>query len=190
MKNRVMMFSLLMAIIMIAITAAPVLSSQIIKLNFEQIVTNADLIVTGKVIALETKRDDNPVTGEKSIYTFITLQVSDVLKGDLDQETYTFRMRGGVIDNEEIAEEVQGAPKFKKGQQVALFLESDPKLYIPIVGINQGKFSLIPDPKTGSMKVFNYEGKPVTEALLKGEASASMEAASYEVFKNAVNKLK
>lgn len=155
------------------------------KLTFDQLVKKADVIVTGKVLEIENKMIE--VNDEKIPYTLVTISTDDVLKGSLQGEEYTFKMRGGRYPGENRYYKIGGMPTFERGQEVCLFLKDNSKLYSPIVGFFQGRFNLITNEKTGRKYVYDNNGVPVTDSFLKtGKHVKDEEPVTYEVFKHLI----
>jgi len=189
MKPKVLILTLLLLIIFIGANSIQVYATTVIKMDFDSIVKSADVIISGKVVEIEAKREINPTTSKYSIYTHVTIELDDKLKGDIKDNFYTIRILGGVIPGEEIGEAMAGAPKFKKGQEVFLFLKNDKTLYSPVIGFSQGRFNIKTDPKTGMKKVYDNMGKPVTEKFLTGDNSKdATRAVGLDFFKSLVRK--
>jgi len=115
-----------------------------------------------------------------------------VVKGKIKGNDYTFKVLGGVIPGERLAQGVAEMPVFKKGMEVFLFLHNNSSLYSPVVVFNQGKFNIQIDPSNGIRKIYSDRGTPVTEFLLTKNASKNRtDAVNYEVFKTLIeSKLK
>lgn len=175
---------LLLAVFILGMAFTPAGASQVKKMDMDGMVKKADLIITGTVIQVKAVREANPVTGGQSIYTYVTVDLDDVLKGELKGSSYTFRVLGGEISGEPVGEKLADAPEFKMGQEVFLFLKKDPKLYSPVVGLFQGRFNLVMDKKTGHKLVYDNFGNPVTGSFFgKGDGNG---AVTYDFFKATV----
>jgi hypothetical protein len=153
-------------------------------MDIEEMTKNADYVLSGKITDMKAQWEKNPTTGKKSIYTHITVQTIDVIKGKVKGNTYTFKVLGGVIPGERLAQGVAEMPQFKEGKEVFLFLHNNSSLYSPIIGFNQGKFNIEVDPGTGIRKMYSGTGSPVTEFWLTKNASKNRtDAVNYEMFK-------
>jgi hypothetical protein len=106
--------ALLLMVIAVLCTTFKV-SAQTIQTDIPTLSKGADVIVTGKVT--NQKSDWNP--GKTSIYTRVTLQVDDVLKGNGAQSTITVVHPGGEIDG--VGELYTHIPKFNTNEEVLLF---------------------------------------------------------------------
>jgi hypothetical protein len=87
------------------------------------------------------------------IHTYVTLNVTDVFAGDVAVGSMEIRLMGGAVGDTALT--IPGAPTFTVGERVVLFLYDDPGLFIPVVGLYQGKLSFSVDPQTGREVVGN-----------------------------------
>jgi hypothetical protein len=87
------------------------------------------------------------------IYTYVTLEVTEVYAGGARVGPMEIRLLGGAVGDTAMI--IPGAPGFAKGEHLVLFLHDDPGLYIPVVGLQQGKLSFTVDQKTGLEVVGN-----------------------------------
>jgi hypothetical protein len=126
------------------------------KLDTRDLLVHSDLIVVGKVLATES----HWVRPPGLIMTDVSVQVSRRAKGELKTERIVVRTPGGRIGD--VAQDIDGAPVFQKGQDVLLFLKSTPENGVFAVrGMHQGKVDLVPD-ATGrlAMQRASIDGKP------------------------------
>jgi hypothetical protein len=110
-------------------------SSQIEKISLTDLVLKADIIVKVKVENTISKWiiDERG----KHIYTIATLLTDITMKGQLPHNKFTIDVVGGTVGD--ITEYVTHSYSFKKGEDVVLFLNSNP---IRVVGGLQGKFTI------------------------------------------------
>ena len=87
-----------------------------------------------------------------------------LLKGDAGA-TYTMRMLGGTVDGETMA--VTDAPKFKVGDHDLLFVEHNGSQFVPLVGIQHGRFRIQKD-QAGNDTVVTGEGQPLADVSQLG----------------------
>ncbi|MFP4498208.1 MAG: hypothetical protein ACLFQV_08350 [Vulcanimicrobiota bacterium] len=184
MKRQVLLFLLLTTLISSLFITA-VSATTLVKLDFQEIVSRAQTIISGKVINLENKVHTR--NGKKIPYTYITISVNDKLKGNSGSDIYTFKYEGGVIPEEEIRLTIGGMPEFEVGQEVFLFLNNDDSLVSPIVGFSQGRFSIVTDKKSGIKYIYNNAGEPVTESFIFNDKTKDgQNPVNYEYFKNQI----
>jgi hypothetical protein len=85
--------------------------------------------------------------------------------------------------------EVTDSPKFKVGDRDILFVEHNGEQFVPLVGINHGRFHIQRDEQTGGDIVTNGEGEPVRDVTKLGkqeESVAPADAISPAAFKSAI----
>ena len=112
----------------------------------------SNAIVIGQVDSVAASRD--PVTG--GIYTYVTLQTSEIWKGSLELGPITIKQLGGRLDDQGLM--VPGQATFAVGEYVLVFLEARPRdrtLYTS--GLWQGKWSIGIDPATNEQMAFKRE---------------------------------
>ena len=111
--------------------------SAVPKWSARQLANFADVIVTGRVISVTVGRDPSVDT----IYTYVGLEVDDVLKGPVDPGLLTIKQLGGIVDGTGL--QVVDQPTFVVGEHVLLYLEARPRdgsLYTSALW--QGKWSI------------------------------------------------
>src|SRR5437868_4285563 len=88
----------------------------VVPIEFRELVAAAPVIVHGQVVGVRA----GWVDGRRSVETFVTVAASDYLKGNLG-DSITFRVPGGQIGRYRTV--FVGAPEFKEGDEVVLFLK-------------------------------------------------------------------
>jgi len=137
------------------------------KLSIEEIAKRADVICIGTV----AKKESRWVSGH--IETTMTINVSEYLKGNIGGVVEITQMGGVLEEPIPIAQHVTGVPEFYTNEEVLLFLSTQkrefaftpPKPRNPksrlldspqVVGLAQGKYSIITDPRTGEKRVTRF----------------------------------
>ena len=144
----------------------PAYSSMFKELKLGERVKIANTIVLGECVKKETKW-----VGAR-IETTVTIKSKEYLKGDKGEE-FVVTLLGGEMKNPvPITQFVDGQPFFYEGEKVLLFLENHKPLTQPIpeklkesglyttpviVGMYQGKYSIITDKKTGKEKAVQID---------------------------------
>ena len=123
--------------------------------NFSQLVDEAEHVLVGTVESLDGVRLDSG-----TIATDITLADLESVKGEHDEETYTVRMLGGTVGDESFV--IAGAPTFQRGWRYLLFVKGNGSVMIPLVGADQGMFSVRRDYATGQEHLYATHGEIVT----------------------------
>ena len=118
----------------------------VVPIEFRELVTTTPVIVHGRVTDVRSA----PVDGRRSVDTFVTVAADEYLKGDLGRFV-TFRVPGGEVGRYRTI--VIGAPEFKVGEEVVLFLKTQSSSVPFIAGFNQGVYRVVPDRETGRRMV-------------------------------------
>jgi hypothetical protein len=133
------MRGLTVLLVLIASWAAPRLEATVIvQAELPDLVAEARTIVHGRVISTEPRA----VNGGRSIDTLVVIEADDYLKGNLGARL-AVRVPGGQIGSRRAL--VIGAPMFRSGEQVILFLGGSGPALPWIVGLNQGVFRVRQD---------------------------------------------
>jgi hypothetical protein len=117
-----------------AVVAAPHLQATVlVPAEFREIVTGSQLIVHGRVVDVRSGWTDDRVR----IETIVTLEADTYLKGG-PGDTVTFRVPGGTIGR--YRSFMVGAPEFRTGDEVVLFLKANGPSVAHVFGLSQGVF--------------------------------------------------
>jgi hypothetical protein len=132
-------------------------------LTNRDLATQAELIVIGECVGVTT------IWIDRNLYTLATINVREVLKGD-QTATVSVAVPGGVDANRRIpvAMTYPGAAQVSPNEEVFLFLvgaNEEVAGSYAIVGLAQGKFSIVPD-EHGTRMVT----RAVTGLRLQGES--------------------
>src|SRR6185436_17486820 len=98
----------------------------------EQLIAKSPLIVDGTVLS------SNVVDRDGTLWTDTIVEVARAIKGSVP-ETITIREIGGVLDDR--ITKLFGTPEFEAGEQVLLFLETNPRGGFRVVDLYVGKFT-------------------------------------------------
>lgn len=142
MKRKIL--PLLLLVIAIFLFTGVVFATIVVRMTVSQMVNRAQLVVEGTITETRARWDEN----HRYIITEAQVKISRTLKGKAGTSTITVRTLGGEVDG--LGLYVAGAPKFKVGEEALLFLERHPVKDWRVVGLSQGKFTLITDKRTGS----------------------------------------
>jgi len=118
--------------------------SQSIQSDIKNLSKGADLIVTGKVVDQKSQWDS-----EKSkIYTKVTIQVDEFLKGTNNQNRIVITHLGGEVGN--VGETYSHLPTFNDDEEVLLFVKKSTKdESLRVYEGDAGKMTFYKDNKTG-----------------------------------------
>lgn len=150
-----------------SIVAAPSQSdaTTLLYQSVDDLVLNSDGIIVGTVVAVEARR-----APDQEIYTFVTLDSLEVVKGSYRDGAITLRLTGGHIDGE--AQIVVGAPEFSVADRVMVFVQGNGRNLVPVVGWTQGVFRFEAADE-GNDQVVDHDGNRIlgirTKSLLKDQ---------------------
>lgn len=126
------------------------------RLPLDEVVKQSSEVFVGTV------RDTRAVPGERGrepIYTEVTFEKLDVVKGAIRGSTTSYRFAGGTLNGRTLV--IHGMPKFDAGKRYVLFTNAAEDWICPAVGWWQGRFTVKRDPVTGTDRVHDSDGKPV-----------------------------
>lgn len=134
----------LSALVLALAVGAPAiaLATTIIPLDFTTVTGRAAVIAHGRVVELSPQW----ATDRRGIDTVVTVLVSTYLKGDLGAKI-TFVVPGGTIGR--LRSVRVGAPVFREGEEILVFLAGDGPAFPRIVGFNQGVYRVTVDEQSG-----------------------------------------
>jgi hypothetical protein len=115
----------------------PAHASTFVAMTAEELIQEADAIVQGQVVRLESKWDQNG----RIIVTETTIRVSEAIVGSAPAEIVV-RTPGGRVNDFKV--EALGFPQFTRGEEVILFIKDDQDQQVSrIVGHQQGHFEVV-----------------------------------------------
>ena len=114
------------------------------KLPFSDLVAQSSVIVYGRVSEVHGRWTDD----RHGIESLVTLEALEYLKGRYG-ETVMFRTPGGQVGD--TVNVWPGAPSFRTGDYVVLFLAARGPTIPSIVGLTQGVLRVSSDPRSGEL---------------------------------------
>lgn len=124
--------------LMAAILAAPAFATTVARLDMEQLVQRADVIVQGHVQSVYSQWDE----ARRLVFTYISIRVDEPLKGERRQ-LVLIRQVGGTVGTIQMS--IAGVPQFKSGEMAIIFLKRQGDSTFQVVGMNQGLYEIIDD---------------------------------------------
>ncbi len=122
--------------------ASPLGATVLVPAEFREIVNGSQVIVQGRVADVRSDW-----TGDRfRIETIVTLEVGAYLKGG-PGEAVTFRVPGGTIGRYRSL--MVGAPEFRVGDEVVMFLKSEGPSVSRVFGLSQGVFRVRRELRSG-----------------------------------------
>ena len=115
------------------------------QFSVEEMTHRSDTVVLGVVKNVEYKMNDR-----NQLFTFVTIETTDVLKGDTENTEFEIIEIGGKTEKYTTA--VYGAPTYIQSEEVLLFLRDHiEKVDLKrVVGLKLGKYSVVEDSQTGN----------------------------------------
>ncbi len=155
----------------------PCRATIMVAMDVDALSQAAQVVVVGRVIGLTSAWDGG------RIFTDVTVQKLDVLKGKSPGETLTFSIHGGAVDG--IEQWVPGEARFKVGEEVGVFVAGlERRAYL--VGLAQGKFSvdraapggvaLVRDAVPGGLELMAPDGSALSGAVTERPMRIGVEA--------------
>ncbi len=143
-------------------------ATTVIPPDFDQLINRAQVIFEGEVTGVQSQWIGEGA--EHRIVTFVTFKVDDTLKGN-PGATYSIRMLGGTIDGQTM--EVTDAPRFKVGDHDVLFVENNGSQFIPLVGIQHGRFRVQKD-QAGAETLRTGDNQPLADVSQLGKDESTL----------------
>lgn len=143
-------------------------ATTVIPPDFDHLVRRAQVIFEGEVTGVQSQWIGEGA--QHRIVTFVTFKVDDALKGD-PGTSYTIRMLGGTVDGETM--HVSDAPQFQMGDHDLLFVENNGRQFIPLVGIQHGRFRIKKD-QNGQETIMTGEDQPLADVSQLGTSEAAI----------------
>ena len=130
-------------VLCIAVAVVPTARADGLFTTVEDLLRSSDVVATAHVAGVDVGRDPETT----AIYTYVALDVTEVLKGSVQPRRITLKQLGGVLGDEALV--VFDQATFSSGEDVLVFLEIRPRdrsLYT--ASLWQGKWTLDRDPTT------------------------------------------
>lgn len=127
--HRVVSYAALMLLAMSSQAAATVF----LPATFADVVNGSELVVRGTVIEVRSEQ----TASRRSIYTIVTVDVAETLKGSAVRAV-SFRIPSGQVGR--YRRIVVGSPEFVVGDEAVLFLNASPPSIPVLFGLSQGVY--------------------------------------------------
>ncbi len=126
--------------------SGPAHATIMVKISDEALALSSDAIVAGSVTRIQTTRAH---PGSHALHTYVTIAITQVLKGYVPSPEVVLREVGGRLDDEE--QWLFGNPTYSVGEAVIAFLSHDNAGFLRTSQMALGKFTLEPDAASGEM---------------------------------------
>lgn len=105
-------------------------------MNLQEMTERADMIFTGRVLGKRAEWNAE----RTRIYTFVTFEVENYLKGGAGSQVATVRLLGGQVGP--YLAHLPGTPQFTVGEDVLLFCAGEQARVPSVLGLSLGKFTI------------------------------------------------
>ena len=130
--------TLLIGLAALLLAALPAAASTFVAYDQGEMVNNANMIVEGRVMALDTFWSEKG----RVVVTEATIAVDEVIAGQTTDRVVTVRTFGGQIDG--VGFEAHGFPTFEKNEHVIVFLRTErADDSLRVVGYQQGHYRVV-----------------------------------------------
>jgi hypothetical protein len=145
------------------VLAVPLRATVLVPTDLGQLSRDAHAIARGYVVAVDGRWTDD----RRTIETIVTLSPESYLKGELG-EAVQFRVPGGTLGR--FRNIVVGAPQFRVGQHVIVFLGANGPAIPFVIGLGQGVYQVNRD-DGGRWIVLPPPVVPTAGPVIRGSAA-------------------
>ena len=136
-----------------------------VPLSIDLLVAKADAVVHGKVVRMTCQRDD-----EGRMFTKVHFQIIEQVKGRQRGGTLVVVQGGGVLGRRIARSPIE--PTYRVGAEVVVFVMFNSRDEAATLGLNQGKFDVARQPKTGLADPFGPSGSQLPTAAIFAATTA------------------
>ena len=134
------------ACLALLLVAAPGAAAVLVPAELGELAREARVIVHGRVVSVQGVW----TAGRRTIETVVTMEVTTALKGQPGREV-SLRVPGGELGRYRSV--LVGAPVFREGQEVIVFLGGAGPSLPHLLGLGQGVYRVRRDPRSGAALV-------------------------------------
>jgi hypothetical protein len=170
--------------VLLLFVTAPAYATVLLPIEFRELVATAPVIVHGDVVDVRSEWVD----GRRAVETFVTVEARDYMKGNLG-ERVTFKVPGGQLGRYRTV--FVGAPTFQPGDEVVLFLKTSGPSFPFVIGLSQGVFRIVTEPRTGRRLVTPpvVMGMSALDTVKVVRGDAARRPVPIETFRDSVRRL-
>lgn len=126
------------ACLIMVLAVLPVRATTVVPPKFDELVNESDYIVRAVVKSVVSEWREKQ--GQRHIFTFVELEVLEVIHGTPPQPL-VLEMLGGQVGDEAMV--VQGLPKFEVGQEDILFVRGNGRQFYPLTAAMHGRYPVV-----------------------------------------------
>jgi len=133
-------------------------ASSVREVSMNEMLQQSQFVFEGMVTATEARENS-----QKRIHTYVTFEITDIIKGEYRSNIITLRFLGGTVNDVTMVVSDMRLPQ--KGEHGIYFVESLERFQVnPLYGWSQGHFIVEPD-GTGNQRVMTNRRLPVTGVM-------------------------
>ncbi len=117
----------------------------------DDLIVGARAIVIGRVLSIACSLDGE----EDRVFTYVTLRVEDILKGEIASRRIVLKEEGGEVEGQ--GSMIFGTPQFSLGERVFVYLDTWPDGSLRVHQMSFGKLSVIGVSENGQERVVRSE---------------------------------
>lgn len=137
--------------------AAPwALATSVIPPSFHELVSQADLVVDGEITSVRSEFAAHE--GGRLVYTYVTVEVLEVIKGAAGP-LLELRLLGGTVGDFSMT--IDGVPQFRRGDRDILFIVGNGDQFCPLVAVMHGRYPIVSRAGDGADIVLRTNGAPL-----------------------------
>lgn len=153
-KQRFLGLAYPMTLLLACLSFASAQASTVLQMSFGEVVDTSELVFEGRVTGLSSRR-----IGDGSINTFVTFDISEIVKGQFANDTIELRFLGGQVGTQGLQVSDMRMPEM--GETGIYFVETLRGFQVnPLVGWAQGHY-LIEDRGNGTSVVTTASHDPI-----------------------------
>jgi len=135
---------------------SPAPASSVAQVSLQEMLQDCELVFEGRVVSEEVRTG----AGKRAIFTFVTLEVLDVIKGVYPGDRIELRYLGGTLGDRSLQVTDLHLPSV--GDKGIFFVETlgDSPAH-PLYGWDQGHYRIVRGEESQGEIVMNYQGKPI-----------------------------
>ncbi len=135
-------------------------ASSVREVSLNEMIQKSQFVFEGTVTVIEARGNS-----QKRIHTYVTFEITDVIKGEYPRKTITLRFLGGTVGGVTLAVSDMQLPQ--EGEHGIYFVESLERLQVhPLYGWSQGHF-IVEHDATGIQRIMTNRRLPVTAVMDK-----------------------
>lgn len=172
-----------LCVCLLAAISLPIQATTVVLPTDEELIIGARAIVRGQVTNISSGYDE----AHKGIFTYITLQVTEVYKGALTTGTIILKEPGGVT--REFGSLIYGVPTFTVGEETLLYLDTWADGSLRVYQWFLGKFKITPNLSTGKPTITREVPTGRVDIVGRSAAGTITDRAELEAYVGLLRKL-